>query len=109
MIYNLCIDNRKDINNLINIHDNIIILFYSISCYHCNNLNPVWNKLCKYVENNKDIAIINAEYSNINNLKKKFQNGVTGFPTILKFCKGLKINEYNGNRNFEDLKKFVKK
>ena len=109
MILNLNANNKKEIEELVNNHDNVVILYYSVMCYYCNLLKPTWIKLCECLKNKKDIIIVNAESSNIKHFKTKYKKGITGYPTILKFCKGKKKSEYNGNRQLSDLKKFAKK
>jgi thiol-disulfide isomerase/thioredoxin len=109
MIFNLNSENKDDINNILENHDNINILYYSPLCYHCNNLKPTWIKLCDSFKNSKNIIIINASNNNIKNFEEKYRKDITGYPTILKYSKGKKKKEYNGNRNLIDLKNFVKK
>jgi len=109
MILNLNANNKKEIEELVNNHNNVIILYYSVMCYYCNILKPTWIKLCESFKNKKDIIIVNAESSNIKHFKTKYKKGITGYPTILKFCKGKKMSEYDGNRQLSDLKKFAKK
>jgi len=55
------------------------------------------------------VVIINAEFNNIKQLKEKYKEGVSGFPTILKYSNGEKKSEYVGERDLRNLKKFVKK
>ena len=109
MLYILNADNKKYIDNLISTEDNVVILYYSDMCGFCIQLMTTWDKLCNCIKNNKDVIIINAESNNINHLKAKYRKDIAGYPTIIKFNKGKKINEYNGNRELADMKKFVKK
>jgi hypothetical protein len=109
MILNLSENNKDEIEELINNHDNVVILYYSVMCYYCNLLKPTWIKLCEFLKDKKNIVIINVESSNIRHLKTKYIKGITGYPTIIKYCKGKNKSEYNGNRQLSDLKKFCKK
>lgn len=109
MIVNLNEDNKDNVNDIIKLHNNVIVLYYSDMCYYCNMLKPTWFKLCSSLKNNKDAIIINAESNNIKHLKEKYKEKITGYPTILKYSKGKKNSEYNGERDLGDLKKFVKK
>jgi thiol-disulfide isomerase/thioredoxin len=110
MIINLNADNNiKKVEDIIKKHDNVIILYFSDLCYHCNVLKPTWFKLCTHFKNTNDVVIINAEFNNIKQLKEKYKEGVSGFPTILKYSNGEKKSEYVGERDLRNLKKFVKK
>lgn len=109
MIINFDKDNIKNIEEFLKLHDNVILLYFSDLCYHCNALKPTWIKLCKYFKNSNDVVIINAESNNIKYFKKKYKNGLSGYPTILKYSNGKKISEYVGKRDLASLKKFVKK
>jgi len=108
MIISLNKDNKNDIEELINNNNNVIILYYSLTCYYCNILKPTWNKLCENLKNKKGVIIINIESENIKHIKEKYKKDVEGYPTIVKYSKGKKIKEYNGKRELEDLKNFIK-
>ena len=41
-------------------------------------------------------------------LPVKYKRGVVGFPTIVKFIKGVKIEEFNDERVFKKIDTFVK-
>jgi hypothetical protein len=55
------------------------------------------------------VVIINAESNNIKHFKEKYKEGISGYPTILKYCNGKKKSEYIGERDLRNLKNFVKK
>ena len=109
MIFNLNSENKEYINNILSDHDNINVLYYSPLCFYCNALKPTWDKLCDGLKNSKTIIIINASNNNIKNFEEKYRKDITGYPNILKYSKGKKKKEYNGNRGLIDLKNFVKK
>jgi thioredoxin-like negative regulator of GroEL len=109
MIINLNEDNVKKVEDIIKKHDNVIILYFSDLCYHCNVLKPTWFKLCTHVKNSNDVVIINAESNNIKHFKEKYKEGVSGYPTILKYCNGKRKSEYVGERDLRNLKKFITK
>jgi thiol-disulfide isomerase/thioredoxin len=77
-------------------------------CGYCIQLKPTWHKLCNSIKNNNKITIINVESNNIKYLRAKYKKNIMGYPTIVKFSKGKKIEEYSGNRIYNDMKKFVK-
>jgi thioredoxin-related protein len=109
MIINLNEENKDNVEFIIKKHNNVIIFYYSNMCYYCNILKPIWRNLCMYAKNTKDVVIINVESNNIKHLNKNYKDGLSGYPTILKYCKGKKNSEYTGERNLPDLKKFVEK
>jgi len=106
MFYYLNLHNEKEINDSIIASGNFVILYYSDMCGHCIQLKPTWNKLCDSIKNKKDITIINVEANNFERLPEKYKKNIEGYPTIIKYSRGKKI-EYNGTREFADLKKFI--
>lgn len=109
MYYNLTQINKAGIDKIIKTRANTTILYYSDMCGYCIQLKPVWAKICKKCAATQDIIIINVEANNINHLKPKYRKGISGFPTIVKFNKGRRVSEYQGNRTMVDIGKFVKK
>jgi len=106
MFYNLDLHNKKVVNDAIIAGDNIVILYYSDMCGHCIQLKPTWNKLCDSIKNKKDITIVNVEANNFEHLPAKYNKGIEGYPTIIKYSRGKK-SEYDGNRELADLKRFI--
>jgi len=106
MFYYLNVDNKKEINDSIIAIGDFVILYYSDMCGHCIQLKPTWNKLCDSIKNKKDITIINVEENNIEYLPEKYKKNIQGYPTIIKYSRGKK-REYEGNRELDDLKKFI--
>jgi thiol-disulfide isomerase/thioredoxin len=109
MYYNLTETNIAAIHRIIKEHNNVTILYYSDMCGYCIALKPVWAKVCKKCEKSPEVAIINVENNNIKHLDAKYRKGIGGFPTIIKYDKGKKIAEYEGNRTMADIGKFIKK
>ncbi|KAF8815825.1 protein disulfide isomerase [Phlegmacium glaucopus] len=80
---------------------------YSPHCHHCRSFKPTWDQLV--VESKKEIptvalATINcALYGDLCSL-----NGVSGWPTMLMFDQGKVVGQFEGSRELDDLKKFMK-
>jgi thioredoxin-like negative regulator of GroEL len=108
MFYVLTAENKKGVSDLLKTSPNITILYYWNMCGHCTALKPIWEKVCIKYKNMKDCDILNVEQEQINHLPVKYKKGIHGFPTIVKYKNGKKISEYNDERVFKNLDKFVK-
>jgi len=87
------------------------VKFFAPWCGHCKRLAPTWEELAgKYTEN-KDVAIGHVDCTENDNENKAIcdGNGVNGFPTLLIFKDGVKVEEYNGKRGLDELAAFVEK
>jgi len=89
-----------------------IILFYMNGCGHCETMKPAWNKvITELKDKHKNEIILGAvESSNMDMFKKHgISPSVSGFPTILYFHPNKLTNpeSYNGDRSYEDLKKWI--
>jgi hypothetical protein len=89
-----------------------IILFYMNGCGHCETMKPAWNKvITELKDKHKNEIILGAvESSNMDMFNKHgISPSVSGFPTILYFHpnKITTPEPYNGDRSYEDLKKWI--
>ena len=89
-----------------------IVLFYMNGCGHCETMKPAWNKvITELKDRHKNEIILGAvESSNMDMFKKHgISPSVSGFPTILYFHPNKLTNpeSYNGDRSYEDLKKWI--
>jgi len=107
MIYNLSKENKKEIDKILKTETNVTVLYYMTFCGHCIELKPKWNKIATKYENSKTVFIINVEADFILFLNKKYLKNVVGYPTIIKYNKGKLITEYEGERSFSKLDRFV--
>lgn len=104
------------------IRPKIIVIgkIYSISCFHCQMLEPEWNKMRENISNNnsknKNIIIVDIEQENQDNLildiNNKYLNSSInklalqeGYPTIFKIENG-GVNYYNGQRDADSMIKW---
>lgn len=89
-----------------------VILFYMDGCGHCETMKPAWNKvITELKDKHKNEIILGAvESGNMDMFKKHgISPSVSGFPTILYFHPNKITNpeSYNGDRSYEDLKKWI--
>jgi thioredoxin domain-containing protein 5 len=108
MLYLLTYENKDNINDIIKKSPNLTILFYWNMCGHCAALKPIWDKVSNKYKKDYKCCVLNVEVSQLKYLKAKYKKNINGFPTILKYKNGKKINEYNGERTLKDINKFVK-
>jgi len=80
--------------------------FYMNGCGWCEKFNPIWTELtnCENEININKENMYEINGPNNNNLTNKYN--VYGYPTII-LVKNNKINKYEGNRELEDLKRWI--
>lgn len=98
-------DNSESVNSIIE-KESTVCFYYWNNCGHCHQIMPTWIKLCK--KHNKDVNIINIELSEMQYLNPESRN-IMGFPSILRYEKGVKKEEFNGQRDSDSLEKFLLK
>lgn len=83
------------------------LLFFTLDgCGHCEKMKPTWNLLVKNYGNNGYIKLIQVKARENQDLTKLYN--IQGYPTLLYVKDEKKVSEYNGNRTYEDLVKFLK-
>ena len=87
-----------------------IILFHADWCGHCIDFMPEWKTMKSNTKAHKYIDFIQYEYATIKNLDNSIKtiNGkqIDGFPTLKIIINDVEFN-YSGNRNRDDIYKFV--
>ena len=97
--------NLENINNLKK-NNIILILFHATWCGHCLNFKPIWENL----KNNhpKGIQFGEVEHNEMNEYKySKNEKQIEGYPTLRLYYKDKLLKEYDGERNFEDIYKYL--
>lgn len=83
--------------------------YYMPNCGHCKKFNSVWDELMKEVSgvSLKKYDITDSDIGS----KRSEKFNINGAPTIIKVSKSddKLIDEFNGNRTLEELKKFISK
>lgn len=89
----------KTLNNFLNTHKPVFIMFYAPWCGHCRTAHPEWEKFAKGVKDVVRVGAVNAdEHRDIGQ-----QFGIQGFPTIKYWKMGPKKGksplDYQGARS----------
>jgi len=83
---------------------NVLVEFYAPWCGHCQQLEPIYDKLGEKFQDNPDfvIAKLNAVENELEHTK------IGSFPTLHLYAKGdNKLIRYDGERTLEGLTKFL--
>lgn len=108
MYFDLSSENSKYVNTILD-QNTCVIFYYWNLCGYCQQMKPIWDKVVKKCMKKKNITIINVEVDKLNLLKAKCRKNINGVPTIIKYNKGKRIEEFKGRRVFEELNAFVNK
>jgi len=84
-----------------------MLMVFSSWCGHCHSLAPTYEKLASSVLFADFFAIDGSAHPDA--LKSLEEQGVTvsGYPTVWVFNQGKPVEEYKGNRTYEDMMKFL--
>uniref|UniRef100_A0A1B6DFB0 Thioredoxin domain-containing protein n=1 Tax=Clastoptera arizonana TaxID=38151 RepID=A0A1B6DFB0_9HEMI len=86
---------------------NYFIKFYAPWCGHCQKLAPTWEELAKTFESDETVNIAKIDCTEHKSMCSLYD--VKGYPTLLWFQDGKKVEVYHGQRNHDDLKDFISK
>lgn len=89
----------------------VFVKFFAPWCGHCKVLAPTWEELALAYEGTDGVTIGHVDCTAGEQANRALCDGqgVNGFPTLLIFKDGVKVEEYNGKRELSDLKAFVDK
>jgi glutaredoxin len=106
IIYELADKNFNNDGTLIGRHPYMMVLFKMRGCPHCEHIYPTWMKLVNEYRRATCVCFSEVEATQ----RKVTRSNVMprGFPTIRLYDipRG-KIYEYNGNRTFDDMARFI--
>ena len=107
MFYILSSENASQVNSILG-KEPCVVFYYWNMCGYCKQIIPVWNKVCKKHLKSK-VNIINVEMDQMPLLKPKYKKNISGVPTIIRYIKGKRMEEFNGDRMYKQLNDFVTK
>jgi len=81
------------------------VKFYAPWCGHCQRLAPTWDNLAQSIVHDQSTTINKVDCTQHRSLCTEYE--VKGYPTLLWFKDGAKVQKYQGSRSQEDLKAFV--
>lgn len=82
-----------------------VVLFHLPTCGFCKDMMPEWNKFQKAHASDPNTNVQKVDCSQ--NPEAAEKNGISGFPTIIKFLGDKKI-VYDGERTAEALEGFLR-
>jgi len=86
--------------------DTSFVKFFVPWCGHCQRLAPIWEQLA-YKAESATVKIAEVDCSKYGKLCD--QNKVDGYPTLILFKNGKRVQEYPGKRTVSELLAFVQK
>ncbi|CAL1537590.1 unnamed protein product [Lymnaea stagnalis] len=81
------------------------IKFYAPWCGHCKRLAPVWEELANAFSKDENVFIAKIDCTQSTVVCKAYE--IRGYPTLLWFKDGQKIDQFQAPRSIEVLTKFV--
>merc|ERR550519_1772452 len=98
--------NRDTFAHFVIPKDLVLVEFYAPWCGHCKTLEPEYAKAAKDLKND-GIFLAKVDATKEAELAKEYF--VQGFPTIILFRKGVKVEDYSGGRTSGEIVEYMRK
>lgn len=89
-----------DLSAFLRRHPDAIVLFHASWCSHCQKLLPSYAEVA--ANNSRPMGAVNCDEAE--DIIEQYK--LRGFPTILRFRNGTRVEEYHGDRSVKDLQQF---
>lgn len=86
----------------------VLIWFYATWCGHCQNMEETWENVKENHSEELDLAQVESEDYMNNYTHSSNEDRITGYPTLRLYHKNKMIGEYDGDRSYEDIERFIK-
>eukprot|EP00088_Acartia_fossae_P059160 TRINITY_DN6994_c0_g1_i2.p1 TRINITY_DN6994_c0_g1~~TRINITY_DN6994_c0_g1_i2.p1 ORF type:complete len:684 (+),score=152.98 TRINITY_DN6994_c0_g1_i2:49-2100(+) len=98
--------NRDTFAHFVKPKELVMVEFYAPWCGHCKTLEPEYEKAAKQLK--KDgLILAKVDATKESELAKEYM--VQGFPTMLLFRKGEKVEDYEGGRTSDEIIEYMKR
>lgn len=97
--------NDKNYLNVLEQSELLFVKYFAPWCGHCRNMAPTWIELASKFS--VKILIAEVDCTVYDNICTK--NSINGYPTLIMYKKGKKLEEYSGARDLESLTTFINK
>eukprot|EP00047_Mylnosiga_fluctuans_P011103 m.19621 g.19621 ORF g.19621 m.19621 type:complete len:139 (+) comp3457_c0_seq1:441-857(+) len=83
----------------------VFVKFFAPWCGHCRNMAPAWKQLAGNYKDSATVKIAHVDCTQHSSACS--ENGVQGYPTLILFHNGQKVENYNGQRSIEAFTAFI--